>query len=433
MAGNHQQSRRAHKFMRKLLRKGNIRVRVDNHAQEREKENDFFPGDRFRLEHWTAESYFTADEICSVLNSFHLVGREIWDLRTSSFDFFHRAEDILNEVGRYVQGEDENSRRNVSAYAYLPKNVKLERKMEIDEPLVIEFKDGDTFEIDIDMNPSYYLSMNRIPESVFGNTGDGVDPSDMFSDIIGKKIVAVELKTKTCDTHPCYGDKLEHPTEIVTAIDLRFANGSCLRLSGFYDYLEVQSLDRYGEIKNASWESIRDGVVTPADRFFDKRSGFIARGRRLMFGAKGARCAGEHRVVLAPGPGWHHVIPSGRESYVDSECGAILGLAVGLSVPRYWESSSAIDLSMREWMSVLSTMERLAFSQRSEHACGSALVRSFFALQLEWNQQKRKNERVDECKLASWFVEKQKELLQDLKGWTKRALNENVVLRITNL
>ena len=433
MAGNHQQSRRMRKFMRKMFPKGNMRMRLDCHSEKRAKENDFFPGDRFVHVHWTAKSYFAADEVRAVLDSFNLVGREIWDLRTSSYDYIHGVEDILGEVGCYVLGEDEDSRKNLAAYVYLSKRVMLERKMQIDEPLVIEFKDGATFEIDIDMDPAYYLSMNRIPEDVSRNTGDGADPSYMFSDVVGKKIKAVDLETKVCDAHPSYGSRLEKPTEIVTAIYLRFENGSRLRITGFYDYLEIASLNRKGAIKKASWESIKNGVVTPADRFFDTRSGFIARGGRLMFGAKGARCAGDHHVVLAPGPGWHHIIPSGREAYIDSDCSAILGLAVESVIPRYWEGGLTIDLSLEEWKMVLEKMDRLVASPRMGCASGSALMRSLYAPQLEQNLMKRKNERVDECELSKWFVEKHKELLQDLKGWTKRALKENEVLRIANL
>ena len=119
MAGNHQQSRRMRKFMRKMFPKGNMRMRLDSHSEKRAKENDFFPGDRFDHAHWTAKSYFAADEVRAALDSFHLVGREIWDLRTSSYDYIHGVEDILGEVGCYVQGEDEDSRKNLAAYVYL--------------------------------------------------------------------------------------------------------------------------------------------------------------------------------------------------------------------------------------------------------------------------------------------------------------------------
>lgn len=433
MAGNHQQSRRMRKAMRKLLPKGGLRVMISCNVEEREKSNDFFPSGCFDHARWTAKRYVTADEVRSVLDSFRLVGREIWALHTPSGDYIHHVEDILGEAERYVQGEDEDSRSNIGAYAYLPKKTQLERRMEIDEPLVIEFNNGDTFEIDIDMAPAYYLSMNHIPMEVAKNDGIGVNPSEMFSDTIGKRIAAIDLETKRCDADPCSGSKMKGEAEVVTAIFLRFENGSRLRLSGFYDFLEVASLKRNGEIKQASWETIRDGVVTPADLFFDRRSGFIARKGKLMFGWKGARCAGAQRVTLAPGPGWHHVLRSGCEAYIASEYSAIFGIAVGMAVPRYWESCETIDLTMAEWRNVLKVMTRLVESSRTHHALDSALMRSLFALELDENSRRTKKDRAEENDLAKWFVEKHEGLLQDLKGWTKRALDKDSVLRIAKL
>lgn len=433
MAGNHEQSRKMRKIMRKLFPKGGLRIMYSYNAEEREKSNDIFPGGRFDSAHWTAKRYVTAEEVRSALESFRLVGREIWALHTPSSDYIHRVEDILGETERYVQGEDEDSRSNIAAYAYLPNKTKIERKMEIDMPLVIEFNGGDTFEIDIDMAPAYYLSMNHIPVEVAKNAGIGVNPSEMFSDTVGKKIAAVDLETERCDTHPCFGGKLEKETEIVTAIFLRFENGSCLRLSGFYDFLEVASLDRNGETKQASWETIRDGVVTEADLFFDRRSGFIARKGRLMFGWKGARCAGEHGVTLAPGPDWPRIIRSGREAYVASEYSAIFGIAVGMAVSRYWDGCKTIDLTMAEWRNVLTVLKRLVESSRAHHALDSALMRSLFALELDENSRRPQKNRTEESNLARCFVEKHEGLFHDLKGWTKRALNENSVLRIVNL
>ena len=152
-----------------------------------------------------------------------------------------------------------------------------------------------------------------------------------------------------------------------------------------------------------------------------------------MFGEKGARCVGAHRVVLAPGPGWHHMLPSGREAYVDCEYSSFLGLAVGTVIPRYWDGCTTLDLSGEEWRSVLVEMDRLVSSPRMERAGSSAFMRSMYTLQLEENMRRPKSDRVDEGTLSKWFAEKHRELLRDLRGWTNRALNERTVLRVAGL
>ncbi|MGN0845612.1 MAG: hypothetical protein ACI4QT_10400 [Kiritimatiellia bacterium] len=318
------------------------------------------------------------------------------------------------------------SRRNAFAYLYLPKRTKFYRRMEIDAPLVIEFKDGNTLEIGIEMNPEYLISMNHIPLGVAKNTGDGVDPSFLFSDVIGKKICAVDLETKI-EMDP-------KPTEYVTAICLRFENGGKLRISGFFDFLDVESVDRAGGTKQVSWESIRDGVTTIADRTVDTTSGFIARGEQLLFGPKGRRFAGGHCVTIAPGPGWSSILCSGREAYLSSADSVVLGIAVAmLSANFLQESSGTFDLTYGEWQSALAQMTKMVNGKLLARGADSATVRMMFAASLIRNAQRPVSDRVEETKLAACFVERQMDLLSDLIGWTKRALKPGTILRITGL
>ena len=435
MAGNHDKPRRVRKFIRKLKATSLMRaqgVQVVAHPEIREKNLDEFPGGVFSPKHWTAKECSTAQEVRSVLDSFNLVGRRIWSLHTSSSDYENSVGSVLSAAGKYVEGEDECSRRNICAYAYLPKRTKIERRMEIDEPFVVEFKDGDTFEIDTPMDPFFLMSMNRIPIEVADNRGRGVDPFYMFSDVIGKTVVAVDVETCTVGRLPYSSCDLDEPREIATAIYLRFENGSRLKFIPFIDSLVVESQNSFGGVKSVSWESVRYGFVMYADLCFDRRSGFVAKGTSLLFGWKGGRYAGDHCVVLAPGPGWHRFIASGREAFLGASDASMLALAVGNVVPRYWQDAS-VDLSHDEWLRVLSVFESMLSSAVTSRAPNSALMRAMSALALQRNSEKKKCQREDEFNLMRRYFERNKELLGDLKGWTRRALNHNTVLRVTGL
>ena len=435
MAGDHDKPRRVRKFIRKLKVTPLMRaqgVQVVAHPEIRERNLDEFPGGVFSAKHWTATRCSTAQEVRSALDSFKLVGRRIWSLYTPSYDYVNNPENMLAAAGKYVEGEDVCSRRNICAYAYLPKRTKIERRMEIDKPFVIEFKDGDTFEIDVPMDPLFLMSMNRIPLEVADNRGRGVDPFYMFSDVIGKTIAAVDVESCIVGRLPYSSYDLDEPREIVTAIYLRFENGSRMKFAPFIDFLAIESQDSHGAVKSVSWESVRSGFVTYADLCFDRRSGFVAKGTSLMFGWKGGRYAGDHCVVLAPGPGWHQYIASGREAFVGADDAAMLALAVGIAVPRYWQDHS-VDLSYDEWRSVLSVLESMFSSSVATHAPNSALMRTMCAVALQRNVEKKKSQREDEFKLIKMALDRNRELLDDLKGWTRRAIDKNTVLRIIGL
>ena len=435
MAGNHNKPRRVRKLIRKLKATPLMRaqgVQVVAHPEIRERNLDEFPGGVFSAKHWTAKECSSAQEVRSALDSFKLVGRRIWSLHTSSHDYVYSVENLLSAAGRCIDGEDECSRRTICAYAYLPKRTIIERRMEIDEPFVIEFKDGDTFEIDVPMDPLFLMSMNRIPLEVADNRGLGVDPFYMFSDVIGKTIAAVDVESSTVRRLPYSSYDLDEPREIATAIYLRFENGSRLKFAPFIDFLAIESQNRCGMVKRVSWETVRSGFVKHADVCFDRRSGFVAKGTSLMFGWKGGRYAGDHCVVLAPGPGWHRYIASGREAFLDADDAAMLALAVGIAVPRYWQDHR-VDLSYDEWRSVLSALESILSSSVAAHAPNSALMRNMCAVALQRNAEKKKSQREDEFKLTKRAIYGNMELLDDLNGWTRRALDQNTVLRIIGL
>jgi hypothetical protein len=110
----------------------------------------------------------------------------------------------------------------------------------------------------------------------------------------------------------------------------------------------------------------------------------------------------------------------------------MLALAVGNVVPRYWQDAS-VDLSHDEWLRVLSVFESMLSSAMTSRAPNSALMRAMSALALQRNSEKKKCQREDEFNLMRRYFERNKELLGDLKGWTRRALNHNTVLRVTGL
>ncbi len=435
MAANHETPRKVRKFLRKLKSplvqaQG---VQVVANPQVRENNLDDFPGGIFSNANWSAIRCRTAAEVKSTLDSFQLVGRRIWSLHTSSYDFLNCAENVLVSAGKYVAGEEDVSRKNICAYANLPKSTRIARQMEIDKPFVVEFKDGDTFEIDVAMEPEFLMSMNRIPGEVADNRFRGVDPFYIFSDVVGKVVSAVEIETVKIDRMPWTGRALDRSEEVASAIYLRFENGSRLKFSPDIDYLTVESQNRHGVVKSASWEVVRDGFVTYADVFFDKRSGFISKSEMLYFGWKGARSAGEHRVMLAPGPEWHHFIPSGREAFIAACDASILALSTGMNAPLRWMAARELDLAHDEWETVLSGMEAMLSSPAVSRASDSALMRTLCAGDMNQNQMRKKNSRVDEFEIVRRFVERQRCLLEDLRGWTRRALHGGAVLRIVGL
>ena len=60
--------------------------------------NDKFPGGEFDWARWSAKSVSGATEIRSLLDSFRLVGRKIWNVWTTSHDYFNDKDGLEDAV-----------------------------------------------------------------------------------------------------------------------------------------------------------------------------------------------------------------------------------------------------------------------------------------------------------------------------------------------
>ena len=290
------QSRRIRKLMKAFKRSGMMRINISFQGRKRTASYDSFPNNEFVYENWSAKYYKTVDEVREAVESFKLEGREIFSLYTCSTDYDHNERSVLYETGKLDDSWDEDSERLKYAYTYLPKKARVKRGMRIDWPFVIEFKGGDTFEIDVGMEPELRMSMNRIPQAVYVPWQCSTNPEIMFSDVIGKKISSVRIDTRVCERNPCYGTEYDKPTEIPSGVSLIFENGSSLRFSPDIDYLKITSLNRDSETKTVSWESIRHGVMTWTDAHLNRLTGYLAKKGRLMFGRGGGQISRE-RIV----------------------------------------------------------------------------------------------------------------------------------------
>ena len=148
--------------LRRRLRDGKIDakqffgIRINAATMLSDKElaalNDPFPKGEFWAADWSAQTFLNATEIRELLDSFHLVGRKIWNVWTTSHDFANDKTGLPNAVYTDLADRlgipDANAKAGSSIYA-LARRAKILRRMEIDTPFVLEFDTRETFEIDV--------------------------------------------------------------------------------------------------------------------------------------------------------------------------------------------------------------------------------------------------------------------------------------------
>ena len=216
---------------------------------------DDFTDNTFSDDEWSAPWLDSFDEIRERLLSFRLVGRKIKRLRIIGMAY-NLDQDFIEEM-QDLQDEWD-----------IDPSTEFERYVEIDEPMLMEFEDGDVFEFAAPRESVFCMSMNKIPWDIHAGTNpNNADAGIVFAPCIGKTVTSVELRTYSTDDIDVMNELIHHDADdddLVSSVILWFEDGTGLRIYGYIDYTHVVFMNKnkktdiitFGELKPAilNWE-----------------------------------------------------------------------------------------------------------------------------------------------------------------------------------
>lgn len=253
------------------------------------KGRDNFKDYTFSAREWSAPTMVSPKEIRERIDSFALRGRKIKRMRLIGLSDFHTRDWVEEAAYRQVEHLPEEERQRKSNYSTIDPTMQFSRYAQIDEPFLIEFEDGDIFEVDTPQDPEFRMSMNCIPWWIKAGTNQpNVEADILFSSCVGQEIVSVEVNTRIADKDPmffCAFNEPPYQRELVSNVTLRLRNGLGLQISPDIDYCEVACVDvsnewvkiSFSELKDAlfNWEDLHDDEVTD----FENGIAIVAKGK----------------------------------------------------------------------------------------------------------------------------------------------------------
>lgn len=191
---------------------------------KREKDN------RFSWREWNVPRLVPYHEIKDKIDSFQLIGRTILGIRAIGCSYEHIRDDI--------------------------ENLSLERRIEIDEPLLIRFCDGDQFEVVTGLDPEYVMGMNTLSWFIrAGINSPTVNAGIVFAPCIGCTIERIEYVTEMDGPF----EDSEEEIEIVDELILWLSNGMGLRITSMnFDYCYIELIDEKKKSVTMSLEELRE-------------------------------------------------------------------------------------------------------------------------------------------------------------------------------
>lgn len=385
------------------------------------KGRDNFRAYTFSAREWSAPTMVSPKEIRERIDSFALCGRKIKRMRLIGLSYFHTRDWVEEAMYRQVEHLPEEERQLKSNYLTVDPTIQFSRYAQIDEPILIEFEDGDVFEIDTPQNPEFRMSMNCIPWWINAGTNQpNIEADILFSPCIGQKIASVEVNTYTTDKDPMFGDTFDEPPyqrELVSNVTLRLENGMGLQIRSDIDYCVVSCVDTDGEWAKICFSELKDALFNWEDLHNDEATGFEAESHMLFFGRKGAKHIEEPYMTLSS---------SGKDNsclYISVTDFLMLDWCISLTIGSWFDEYGEYHFSHKEWYGLLDEANRLLF------------IENFDTLFDELIERQGKGNCMM-CKLnsrgAAFWKDRDRYRIQikDIRGWSDLVLEPNDTMDI---
>ncbi len=379
----------------------------------------------FFANEWSAPRMVSPTEIRTLLDSFSLCGRKISRMRLIGHSYFHTRDWVEDAAYRQLDGLPEEERQRRSNYLSIDPEMQFLRFAKIDEPLLIEFEDGDVFEIEALQEPEFCMSMNCIPWWINAGTNQpNTDAEMLFSPCIDRTIKTIEVNTYKTSTDPMFGtpfDEAPYVRELVSDITLRLENGMGLRIGAQADYCVVECVDDRNEIDEISFSELRQALFNWEDLHHDEATGFEAESHTLFFGKKGRnRTETPYMKIVSTGN-------TNSILYISAEDCLLLGWCITHAKGEYFDEYYDYHFTSVEWKYILDEAHRLlsfeTFDELFDETVGWSI--------LNCDDENGMLNYMNSCGAEFWRErEKYRTQFRDLWKWSKLVLADGNTMDI---
>ncbi len=205
------------------------------------------------------------DEIDDILMENPIVGKTIKNIYFLGYSWYNDSYEIRASCAWHYGENDDALYQKYSVWANIPSDFEVDRRVEINAPIVIQFTDGTSIEImysdytyeTTNKCPNgFKISVNEIthyPKQDMEDNRTNIDANVMFSVCLGKKIAGVEC----VPYKPGYDD--------IEKLILRLSDGNGILIAGAYDegdgYNGLECVDKDNKTLMITFGELKPGMI----------------------------------------------------------------------------------------------------------------------------------------------------------------------------
>ncbi|MDR1976320.1 MAG: hypothetical protein LBQ18_04955 [Campylobacteraceae bacterium] len=192
--------------------------------------DNIFENNEFRCYRWAVDILQAPQEVYEAFSKLGLLGKKIASIKSVGHGY---------SIGDYSYGDLSG------CYDEEPldedENTPCPMAVEIDEPMIIVFEDGERFEIDYSEASSVMMAKNTLPIDIkAGINFRNFDASKLFSPCIGQTIIGIKVTPSEYypyDFTGSYGMAIDYNQEAyIKKMDIYLDGNMKLSFSSWYDY-----------------------------------------------------------------------------------------------------------------------------------------------------------------------------------------------------
>lgn len=217
---------------------------------------------------WSAPIFQSPEELAAYIKAAGIAGRRISGISSVGPAYNFTREWLENAAFTAAMANTDPEKAFPPMAEYLPEDTVFNRLMLVDSPMVLEFDTGDCLGVDFSRPGEVRMALNTLPKDVRSVPGcDNVDMSLLFSEIIGKRILGIQVgrrKSIPEDWPQPSGEEWKSQETLIAFLLFQAEDGVGLAFEPYKQTGRVFVMGRDKKIRTISYGELKPGLKPDA-------------------------------------------------------------------------------------------------------------------------------------------------------------------------
>ena len=199
-------------------------------------------------------------QLLKTLDNFDVKGKKIKDIRALGHCYNYTIDRIEDVAHNILEADGNHNYEKLSEFKNIPLDTKYYRAVEVDEPIIITFDDGNQLEIEFSYPPEEVkISKNKIEKlDIFNTNSPNMDLNILFSNCLNETLEDIIVELTTDKSY--FDIPVDNKDTYIKNIIFKLTNGLTIVFTVWADFADV-SIKEYGADSKIEFKDLKKGII----------------------------------------------------------------------------------------------------------------------------------------------------------------------------